>query len=137
MMTRVHRPGDEQPIVRGSTDEQEADETYVYTRVTDRSLWFRLRYYQEKYSILTVPILFLLLLGARQWIRDTMKETTVGLQAQIDTTRATIIKGEVARDSVNQKLTIILRVTCISSRATKSELALVGLNCSNFSSLTP
>jgi hypothetical protein len=133
-MTQVHHPKDEQPFVRSSG---EGEDLFVYSRVTDRSPWFKLRYYQEKYSILMVPIAFLLLLGARQWIRDTMHETTVGLQAEIDTTRSTIAHEVISRDSVNQKLTILLRVTCVSSRATKQELALAGLNCSSFSSLTP
>ena len=137
-MARIRRPSDAEPIVRNTGEHKQPDERFiVQMRAEDRSFWFQLAYYQEKYKVLLIPITALLLLGARQWIKDTMHETTAGLSARIDTTQATILHEAASRDSINQKLTILLRVTCISSKATKSELALAGLNCSSFSSVQP
>lgn len=136
MMTRIHEPTDEEPIVRGS-GQKEGDERYVYMRVEDRSLWFRSSYLYEKYKILTIPIFALLVLGARQWIHEAMQDTTAALSARIDTTQSAIRTEVLSRDSTNQKLTILLRVTCVSSRATKSELALAGLNCASFQAVSP
>lgn len=138
MMTHIRRPRDEQPLTRGvGPDPDERDSTYVYTRTEDRSIWFRLAYYQQKYSVLMLPLVFFLVIGARQWVHDAMKDTTAQLQTQIDSARRDILRQASQRDSLNRKLDILLRVTCVSSRASKSDLALAGLNCNDFSSIRP
>lgn len=101
-------------------------------------MWFRLAYLQQKYSILMVPAVVLVLLGARTWIHDTMKDTTQQLQVEIDSTKRMIQLEVAKRDSLNEKMDLMLRAQCINSTIlTRRDLTILGLKCDGLPTTKP
>lgn len=126
-MTRARKESDDQPLERG-------DGTYVHTRAEDRSIWFKLAYIKDKYSVLWIPGLAVIV--ALGFDFTTPATTTRRLQARIDTVQAEVKE---AKDQVTKMqnsllamgadMTTLVRLICVSNIVNRRDISLAGIGC--------
>lgn len=104
------------------------NETYVFTRSSDFSVWSRSAAFFEKYKVLwylILGIMFSLGFGFRtpaQYYNDlSSRVDQLGKQAQ---------EAERARQNLERKLDILITFRCLDQNA--RELSIAGLDCSKF-----
>jgi len=140
-MVRVHRPKDEEPIQR-----RQGDPTYVYMRAEDRSVWMKLAYLKDKYSIIWIPLFsFLVMLGfdfrtpaqAQRETRAHIDSATKALQVQIDAIKQQASLADSTRREYEGKIDILLRLRCIDGTTTPRDRIAAGLDCSKIAGTAP
>lgn len=132
-MARVHKSTDEEPVQRG-------DDTYVYMRAEDRSIFMRLAYIQQKYSILWIPLLAILTVfgfdfktpaNAQKHLEDRVDSNAKSVQVQIDAIRHSTSYSDSARERTEHKLNVLLKLQCINQNLTDRDRRLAGLDCND------
>lgn len=130
-MVKVRRPEDEAPTERG-------DGTYVYMRAEDRSMFMKIAYWKDKYSIIWIPLVGLAVsLGygfrtpvqVQHEMRAHVDSATLHLQTEIDEIRHAAIQSDSQWKIQSEGLAVILRLQCINPTIKERDQRLAGLDC--------